>query len=202
MQKFNLNELIQFDEKSFVPKVLTNQPQFRMVLLNVRAGQKVPEHATKETVTVYAVSGHIKFYENGTPAELRTGEVLWIEAGASHSVEAIEDSSLLVVATGKGNASEAELDLRSIPHFQRHPLVFAKFDALAVGEAFILVNDHDPFPLHRQMDTLRPYQVNWEYITQGPDIFRIRIRRAAPLQGSEEPLVAHPPTVSGIQPAR
>jgi len=94
------------------------------------------------------------------------------------------------------------VDVRTLVPAQRHQKIFHLVDELTPGTSFILVNDHDPFPLHRQMDTLRPYQVNWEYITQGPDIFRIRIRRAAPLQGSEEPLVAHAPTVSGIQPAR
>lgn len=39
-----------------------------------------------------------------------------------------------------------ELDLRNVERFQRHPLVFAKFDALEVGESFVLINDHVRFP--------------------------------------------------------
>ncbi len=49
-----------------------------------------------------------------------------------------------------------ELDLREVERFQRHPLVFAKFDAIDVVEAFALVNDHDPVPLHGQMEAMRP----------------------------------------------
>lgn len=78
-----------------------------------------------------------------------------------------------------------ELDLRSVERFQRHPLVFAKFDALEVGESFVLINDHDPAPLHGQMEAMRPHQLTWEYIERGPEIFRIQISRIAPLCGSE-----------------
>ena len=146
----------------------------------------MPEHSAKEMVTVYAISGHISFYEGQAHAELRAGEVLWINAGALHRLEAHEDSSLLVVRAGNTVAAEAEeLDLREVPRAQRHPLVFAKFDRLAVGASFILTNGHDPVPLNRQMESMRPGQLAWEYIVRGPDIFRIRVRRIAPLSGSE-----------------
>ena len=41
----------------------------------------------------------------------------------------------------------AQLDVRVIPPREKHPTIFRTFDALAPGEAFVLVNDHDPFPL-------------------------------------------------------
>ena len=40
------------------------------------------------------------------------------------------------------------LDLRTIPPRERHPLIFGRFDGLAVGQALQLVNDHNPQPLH------------------------------------------------------
>ena len=201
MQKHNLQELIEFNEKEFSPKVLINQPGYRLALLNLRAGQSVPEHAAKEMVTVYAISGHITFYENQTLVDLRAGEVLWIAGGVSHRLDAHEDSSLLVVRAGKAPTKEEELDLREIPHPQRHPLVFAKFDQLAVGDSFVLVNDHDPVPLNRQMEAKRPGQLAWEYITRGPDIFSIRVRRIAPLIGSETSPAVPTSTVARIRPA-
>ncbi|MFO1253200.1 MAG: DUF2249 domain-containing protein, partial [Inhella sp.] len=39
------------------------------------------------------------------------------------------------------------IDVRRLAPAQRHPLIFAAFDGLAVGDAFELVNDHDPVPL-------------------------------------------------------
>lgn len=95
-----------------------------------------------------------------------------------------------------------ELDLRSVERFQRHPLVFANFDALKVGESFVLVNDHDPVPLHGQMEAMRPHQLTWEYIVRGPGIFRIRVTRIAPLSGAETSPSSVPQTLWGIQQTR
>ena len=77
-----------------------------------------------------------------------------------------------------------ELDLRNVERFQRHPQVFAKFDALGVGDSFVLINDHDPVPLHGLMEAMRPHQLTWEYIVRGPEVFRIRVSRVAPLSGA------------------
>lgn len=200
MQKHNVQQLIEFDEQRCLPKAILNQPGFRLMLLNLRAGQSVPEHSTSDRVAVYALSGHITFYEGETAADLRPGEMVTREGGAAHRLEAHEDSSLLVIRAGQAEAAPEELDLRPVPRPQRHPMIFAKFDALAVGESLVLVNDHDPVPLHTQMDRLRPGQLGWEYMMRGPEIFRIRLRRVAPLTGSEVSPQA-PPTVTEIRPA-
>lgn len=203
MQKYNLRDLVEYDGKPFLPKVLVSQPGYRVVHLNIRAGQSVSDQVMNQMLTVYAVSGHITFYQNDAPADLKAGEVLWSGGNAALRLEAHEDSSLLVVAAETASEEAKELDLRTVERFQRHPLVFATFDALAVGEAFILTNDHDPVPLHRQMEAMRPEQLTWEYITRGPDIFRIRVRRIAPLRGSEVSPSAQPPqALWGIQQAR
>jgi uncharacterized protein (DUF2249 family) len=193
MQKFNLKELIEYNDSKFNPKVLVNDPEYRMVLLNLRKGQSVPEHSNQAVVTVYALVGHITFFEGRESCELRAGEVVRIDAGLAHHLEAHEDSALYVLAAGKTkasehNAKELELDLREVPRPLRHPLVFQKLDALATGESFVLVNDHDPIPLNRQIESMRTGQAAWEYIRRGPDIFRIRIKRIAPSNGVEAPV--------------
>lgn len=200
MQIHKLRELVEFDDKKFSPTVLMNRPGYRLVLLNLRRGQGIPEHATKEMVTVYAISGHITFYEAQSPFELRAGEVLFIEGGVPHGLEAHEDSTLLVVAAGNSiPAANPELDLRAVPHMQRHPLVSGRFDAIAFGESFELVNDHDPIPLYRQMDAMRPGQAVWSYLDRGPEVFRIRVLRVAPLSGPAISMSAQPEALLGIQ---
>ncbi|MCZ2078999.1 MAG: DUF2249 domain-containing protein [Bryobacterales bacterium] len=84
------------------------------------------------------------------------------------------------------NARVKELDLRPIPHGRRHGLVFETFDKLAVGESFIIVNDHDPSPLRMQMEFMRHGELSWVYLEQGPEDFRVEIKRAA-LPASERP---------------
>ena len=186
MQKYNLNELIEFDDKKPRPKVLVNEPGRRIVLLCLRAGQSIPEHANQERVIVHVVQGHITFYEGILPCELHAGEVISLESGAPHRLEAHEDSVMFVLAVGSAAAvqSAKELDLREVPRAERHPLVFANLDALAVGQSFILINDHDPVPLHMQIDDRRPGEVTWEYERREPGMFRIRIKRTAPARAA------------------
>jgi len=67
------------------------------------------------------------------------------------------------------------LDVREIVPRVRHPLIFSTFDALGRGEAFVLVNDHDPKPLYYQFDAERHNQFQWEYLLTGPEEWQVRI---------------------------
>lgn len=69
------------------------------------------------------------------------------------------------------------LDIRPLPPAQRHPLIFQRFEALAPGETFILVNDHDPKPLYYQFQAERTGQFTWEYLQEGPQEWRVRVGR-------------------------
>lgn len=71
----------------------------------------------------------------------------------------------------------AVIDVREIVPRERHPLIFATFDALAPGEGFELVNDHDPKPLFYQFSAERPDAFTWDYREQGPEVWRVAIGR-------------------------
>lgn len=101
MKNYSLGNLIEYDDKNVRPKILINAPGYRMILLSLRAGQSLPEHTNPGIVTVSCVRGHITFYEGTAACELRVGDVVTIEAGAPHRLEAHEDSALLVLATAK-----------------------------------------------------------------------------------------------------
>jgi uncharacterized protein (DUF2249 family) len=70
------------------------------------------------------------------------------------------------------------LDIRPIPPPQKHPTIFKTFDALGPGEAFELLNDHDPKPLMYQFQIERPGKFTWEYLEQGPHLWRVKIGAA------------------------
>lgn len=76
------------------------------------------------------------------------------------------------------NAALRVLDVRTITPRERHPRIFQLFDSLEVGEAFELINDHDPKPLYYQFQAERPGQLDWQYLEQGPEPWRVRITRA------------------------
>ncbi len=69
------------------------------------------------------------------------------------------------------------LDIRPIVPRDRHPLIFDRFDALPGGAAFVLINDHDPRPLFYQFSVERKDEFNWEYLEQGPEVWRVRIEK-------------------------
>lgn len=75
--------------------------------------------------------------------------------------------------------SEIVLDVRSIAPRDRHPQIFSTFDLLPIGGYFLLVNDHDPRPLYYHFNAERTGAFNWEYLEEGPEIWRVRISKAA-----------------------
>lgn len=194
MQKYILNDLVEF-KNSFNPKVLINEPSHRLMLISMREGHTVPEHSATGKVTIHVLQGHVTFFERETAYELHAGEIVSMEPGARHRLEAHEDSVLLVTITEMEQLADLaesveELDLRNVPRPLRHPLIFTKFDALPIGGSMRLLNDHDPIPLNRQFETIRPEQALWEYEERGPSLFRIRITRVGPAAASDQPLSA------------
>jgi uncharacterized protein (DUF2249 family)/organic hydroperoxide reductase OsmC/OhrA len=71
------------------------------------------------------------------------------------------------------------LDVRALPPPRRHELIFRTLDELAGGSAITLVNDHDPKPLHYQLEATRPGDFSWDYVERGPEAWRVRIARIA-----------------------
>lgn len=74
-------------------------------------------------------------------------------------------------------AQDLELDVRSEPPTRRHALIFETWGRLAPGDAFVLVNDHDPKPLYYQFSAEHPGAFSWDYLEQGPEVWRVRIGR-------------------------
>ena len=71
------------------------------------------------------------------------------------------------------------LDVRSEPPIRRHALIFDTFGALDPGSAFVLVNDHDPKPLYYQFAAENAGEFSWDYLEQGPEVWRVRIGKTA-----------------------
>ncbi|HUJ12055.1 MAG TPA: DUF2249 domain-containing protein [Verrucomicrobiae bacterium] len=85
---------------------------------------------------------------------------------------------------GAKNESAIELDVRDLPPVRQHELIFQTFEALDPGAAFVLVNDHDPKPLCYQFGAEHSGQFIWDYLERGPEVWRVRIGKAARLDYS------------------
>ncbi len=115
-------------------------------------------------------------------AHLDKEEQVYLPLVEAHLPEAQQDA-LLQAMHGETlhppDGYPSVLDVRRLPPPQRHPLIFRTFNALRPGEAFELVNDHDPKPLYYQFAAELPGQFTWEYVEQGPEVWRVRIGKPA-----------------------
>lgn len=75
--------------------------------------------------------------------------------------------------------TDPRLDVRREAPAHRHELIFDNYHRLAPGEGFVLVNDHDPKPLYYQFEAEHSGQFSWDYLEQGPEVWRVRIGRPA-----------------------
>jgi uncharacterized protein (DUF2249 family) len=74
-------------------------------------------------------------------------------------------------------APETLIDVRPMPPRERHPTIFSTWEGLVEGGSILLINDHDPLPLYYQFAAEWPGGFHWEYLDQGPEVWRVRIRR-------------------------
>lgn len=72
--------------------------------------------------------------------------------------------------------TEQQLDVRKIPPYKKHSTIFKTYEGLKAGEAFVIVNDHDPKPLGFQFTAqYGKDKFSWEYLEKGPEVWKVRI---------------------------
>lgn len=72
------------------------------------------------------------------------------------------------------------VDSLFVPELQpalKHPTIFRKFDSLKEGESFLIINDHDPKPLYYQLLAERGNIFSWNYLEQGPEVWKVHIKK-------------------------
>lgn len=72
---------------------------------------------------------------------------------------------------------DARLDVRDLPHSQRHERVLAELAALPPDGALVLVAPHAPLPLLSEIETRYPGQIQAEWLQEGPDVWQVRLQR-------------------------
>jgi len=69
------------------------------------------------------------------------------------------------------------IDVRPIIPREKHPAIFSMFNSLQPGETMLLINDHDPKPLYYQMEAEIAGKFEWEYMEQGPEVWKVNIKK-------------------------
>lgn len=89
-----------------------------------------------------------------------------------------------ILAATMSFPSPSVLDLRGVAPAERHALVFGRLAELAAGDGLLLVNDHDPVPLQRQLHERWPGTFSVAYLEDGPAAWQLEIRKAVPAEAA------------------
>jgi quercetin dioxygenase-like cupin family protein len=84
-------------------RTLAREPDLRVVLIAMRAGSRVADHIANETVSIQTFAGRVRLHlpplarqREDRIVELPTGGLLVLEPGIEHSIDAVDDSAVLV----------------------------------------------------------------------------------------------------------
>jgi len=83
-------------------RTLVKFDDIRIVLSVLRAAMRIPEHTTEGRISVQVLSGRIRLNAAGRTFDLRAGNLLALDQGAPHDIEALEDSAFLLTIAWSG----------------------------------------------------------------------------------------------------
>lgn len=89
-------------------KTLVKHPDLRVVLIAMRKNMRMPEHKATATISVQTLAGHVRLRLPDRTADLPMGQLLVLDQGVRHDVEAVEDSALLLTMSWHGQKSETD----------------------------------------------------------------------------------------------
>ena len=102
------------------PRVLFTSPECRVVVLDLRRGERMGDHQVRERAVVEVISGRVSIEAAAKTVECEAGTLITFDPGERHAVRGLEDARLLLTlapwpAVGHNAPSEA-------PHDQQLPL--------------------------------------------------------------------------------
>lgn len=77
-------------------RTLFKAESLEVVRLVMAAGKRIAEHRAPGEITVQCLEGRIALTALGRTQELTAGELVYLQAGEPHSVQCIENGSLLL----------------------------------------------------------------------------------------------------------
>jgi quercetin dioxygenase-like cupin family protein len=84
------------EESGRKSKMLVKYPEFRIVLIAMRAGSRWEDHKTNARIGLHVLRGDIRFHTANGTFELRPGQLLTLAPSIVHSVDALEESAFLL----------------------------------------------------------------------------------------------------------
>jgi quercetin dioxygenase-like cupin family protein len=77
-------------------KTIVKYEDFRIVLIALKTGAKMPDHRTKGRISIHTIAGHLLVRAEGRTFDLPMGTLIALDHGLPHDVEALEESACLL----------------------------------------------------------------------------------------------------------
>jgi len=87
-------------------RTLAKYADFRIVLVLMRANTQMKEHHADARISIHSLEGKIRVHLPDQQVELSAGELLVIDYGIKHDVEALEESAFLLTVSWPGGTKE------------------------------------------------------------------------------------------------
>jgi len=81
-------------------KTLFKKPGLRVVLLALKSGARLEKHEAPGSITIHALAGRLRVRLASETIELEPGEILSVDSGLTHDLEALEQSAILLTVAG------------------------------------------------------------------------------------------------------
>ena len=83
---------------------LAKEPTLRVVLMLLGKGTKLSEHQAAEPLTFHVLGGSVTFRAGARVESLGPGDLIVLESGVAHEVEAVEETACLLTLAGLARA--------------------------------------------------------------------------------------------------
>jgi len=87
-------------------RTLVKYPDLRIVLVSMKAGSRLKRHKTSARFAVLTLAGHVRLHLPDASVEVPRGELLALDRDVSHDVEAICQSTFLLILAHPGREKE------------------------------------------------------------------------------------------------
>ncbi len=88
-------------------KTIVKYEDFRIVLIAMTTGAKLPAHRTKGRISIHTIAGRLVVRAEGRTFDLPTGALIAVDHDLPHDVEALEESAcLLTIACSRGGEGQ------------------------------------------------------------------------------------------------
>src|SRR6185312_15650896 len=87
-------------------RTLAKYQDFRIVLVLMKSGALMKEHHADGRISIHLVEGKIRLHLPDRKIELSAGELMILDYGIRHDVEALEESAFLLTISWPGGTPE------------------------------------------------------------------------------------------------